>query len=178
MYPLGSAVERYKTDAPFTQTVCSRWIPVFGKSPELFMNRCAICGLSARMGIRRLRVLRRTSPSGSGSTFWPVGSLIFRMLYGQGILIEDLEVVCEKPTDLRKIWQIFANHYYLVRGTPPASGSTLPFRRCSHWSSRCQAVRILLLSVRPPVGKYRSPREKGDPVGQLPFHSWTGLKSK
>lgn len=47
---------------------------------------------------------------------------VFRMLYSQGIHLEDLGVprvdgaAVEK--DHRKIWQIFADHFYLFRGTP------------------------------------------------------------
>jgi glucuronate isomerase len=43
---------------------------------------------------------------------------IFRMLYSQGVLLDDLEIgrtVLENP---RKVWRIFASHYYLFRGTP------------------------------------------------------------
>lgn len=47
---------------------------------------------------------------------------IFRMLYAQGIALEDLGVprVDGGPVeqDHRKIWQIFADHFYLFRGTP------------------------------------------------------------
>ncbi len=47
---------------------------------------------------------------------------IFRMLYSQGIRLEDLGI---RPlngegteTDHRKIWQLFADHFYLFDGTP------------------------------------------------------------
>ncbi|MEZ4677665.1 MAG: glucuronate isomerase [Caldilineaceae bacterium] len=47
---------------------------------------------------------------------------VFRMLYSQGIALEAVGV---KPnddgwveTDHRKIWQLFADHFYLFRGTP------------------------------------------------------------
>jgi len=47
---------------------------------------------------------------------------VFRMLYSQGIKLEDLGIptVDGFPTesDHRKIWQIFANNFYLFRGTP------------------------------------------------------------
>jgi glucuronate isomerase len=47
---------------------------------------------------------------------------VFRMLYSQGIPLEDLGIprVDGGPVeqDHRKIWQIFADHYYLFRGTP------------------------------------------------------------
>ena len=47
---------------------------------------------------------------------------VFRMLYSQGIRLEDLGVPrmdggpVEK--DHRKIWQIFGDHFHLFRGTP------------------------------------------------------------
>jgi glucuronate isomerase len=47
---------------------------------------------------------------------------VFRMLYSQGIPLEDLGVprIDGGPVELdhRKIWQLFADHYYLFRGTP------------------------------------------------------------
>jgi len=47
---------------------------------------------------------------------------VFRMLYSQGVRLEDLGVptVDGSPTeqDPRKIWTIFADHYHLFRGTP------------------------------------------------------------
>lgn len=47
---------------------------------------------------------------------------IFRMLYSQGVRMEDLGVPSRDgtpvETDARKIWQRFADHYYLFAGTP------------------------------------------------------------
>ena len=47
---------------------------------------------------------------------------IFRMLYSQGIRLEDLGVPTRDGTSVeqnaRKIWQRFANHYHLFAGTP------------------------------------------------------------
>jgi glucuronate isomerase len=47
---------------------------------------------------------------------------VFRMLFSQGIPLEDLGVprLDGKPVedDYRKIWQTFADHFYLFRGTP------------------------------------------------------------
>ena len=43
---------------------------------------------------------------------------VHRMLYSQGVRLEDLEIgkpVIENP---RAVWHIFAKHYYLFRGTP------------------------------------------------------------
>jgi glucuronate isomerase len=43
---------------------------------------------------------------------------IFRMLYSQGVSLDDLEIGQSQPKDARKVWRIFARHYYLFRGTP------------------------------------------------------------
>lgn len=43
---------------------------------------------------------------------------VHRMLYSQGVRLEDLEIgkaVIENP---REVWKVFAEHYYLFRGTP------------------------------------------------------------
>lgn len=47
---------------------------------------------------------------------------VFRMLYSQGISLSELGIVKKAgdlaETDNRKIWQLFADNYYLFRGTP------------------------------------------------------------
>jgi glucuronate isomerase len=43
---------------------------------------------------------------------------VYRMLYSQGICLEDLEIGQTELKDARKVWRIFASHYYLFRGTP------------------------------------------------------------
>jgi glucuronate isomerase len=47
---------------------------------------------------------------------------VFRMLYSQGVPLEDLGVPTQDgtpvETDHRRIWQRFAEHFYLFRGTP------------------------------------------------------------
>ena len=47
---------------------------------------------------------------------------VFRMLYSQGITLEQLGIRRwdggESEADPRKIWQLFADHYYLFPGTP------------------------------------------------------------
>ena len=43
---------------------------------------------------------------------------IYRMLYSQGVSLEDLEIGVEQIQNPRKVWRIFASHYYLFRGTP------------------------------------------------------------
>ncbi len=43
---------------------------------------------------------------------------VFRMLYSQGVSLEDLEIGCLQLKDPRKVWRLFASHYHLFRGTP------------------------------------------------------------
>ncbi len=63
---------------------------------------------------------------------------VFRMLYSQGVPLEDLGIVQQDgareglggivEADHRKIWQTFADHFYLFRGTP--SGVWLAHELC------------------------------------------------
>jgi glucuronate isomerase len=43
---------------------------------------------------------------------------VFRMLYSQGVSMDDLEIGQPIVKEPRKVWHIFASHYYLFRGTP------------------------------------------------------------
>jgi len=43
---------------------------------------------------------------------------IFRMLYSQGVSLDDLGIGQTEVKDPRKVWRLFASHYYLFRGTP------------------------------------------------------------
>lgn len=43
---------------------------------------------------------------------------IFRMLYSQGVSLDDLEIGEPELKNPRKVWRTFAGHYYLFRGTP------------------------------------------------------------
>jgi glucuronate isomerase len=43
---------------------------------------------------------------------------IFRMLYSQGISLDDLEIGVTPIQDPRGVWRLFARHYSLFRGTP------------------------------------------------------------
>lgn len=43
---------------------------------------------------------------------------VFRMLYSQGVTLEELELGKDTIENPRKVWRIFARHYHLFRGTP------------------------------------------------------------
>jgi len=43
---------------------------------------------------------------------------VFRMLYSQGVSLDDLGIGQPELKDARKVWRIFASHYSLFRGTP------------------------------------------------------------
>ena len=43
---------------------------------------------------------------------------VYRMLYSQGVSMDSLEIGQAEMKDPRKVWRIFASHYYLFRGTP------------------------------------------------------------
>jgi len=43
---------------------------------------------------------------------------VFRMLYSQGVSLDELGIGQAKIADPRKVWRLFASHYYLFRGTP------------------------------------------------------------
>jgi len=43
---------------------------------------------------------------------------VYRMLYSQGVSLEDLEIGQPVAGNPRKVWSIFASHYDLFRGTP------------------------------------------------------------
>jgi glucuronate isomerase len=43
---------------------------------------------------------------------------VYRMLYSQGITLEELEIGQQHLKNPREVWRIFAKHYYLFRGTP------------------------------------------------------------
>ncbi len=57
---------------------------------------------------------------------------VFRMLYSQGIPLESLGISkadgTPVETDNRKIWQTFADHFFLFRGTPTGSWLTHEFQ--------------------------------------------------
>ena len=45
---------------------------------------------------------------------------VYRMLYSQGVSLEDHEIGKPEIKDPRRVWRIFASHYRLFRATPSA----------------------------------------------------------
>ncbi len=43
---------------------------------------------------------------------------VYRMLYSQGVSMDDLEIGVAEMKDPRRVWRTFAEHYHLFRGTP------------------------------------------------------------
>ena len=43
---------------------------------------------------------------------------VYRMLYSQGVSMDELEIGVPEMKDPRGVWRIFARHYFLFRGTP------------------------------------------------------------
>lgn len=87
----------------------------------------------ARTLYQRVRELPIISPHGHTKAEWfarnepfpdPAALIvqpdhyICRMLYSQGISLEDLEIGVRERKNPRKVWRVFAEHYYLFRGTP------------------------------------------------------------
>jgi glucuronate isomerase len=99
---------------------------------RLFPAEEATRGIARRLygAIRNLPIL---SPHGHTQAGWfakdeafPDPAKLFiqpdhyvhRMLYSQGISLEDLEIGVERIENPRKVWRIFAENYFLFRGTP------------------------------------------------------------
>src|SRR2546423_5438250 len=103
---------------------------------RLFPADCA-AGAVARRLYAEVRALPIVSPHGHTDPRWYAEDApfpdparlfvtpdhyIFRMLYSQGVTLEELGIPRKDgsavETDARKIWCKFAEHYYLFRGTP------------------------------------------------------------
>lgn len=87
----------------------------------------------ARQLYSRIRDLPIISPHGHANPRWFADNRAFpdpaelfvvpdhyilRMLYSQGVPLEQLGIGSGSLQDPRSIWRIFAQHYYLFRGTP------------------------------------------------------------
>ena len=110
-------------------------------APLLYADRLFPADFATRAVARRLyaevRDLPIVSPHGHTDPRWYAENAafpdpaklfvipdhyIFRMLYSQGVALEELGIPrkggAKVETDARKIWRTFAAHYYLFRGTP------------------------------------------------------------
>ena len=65
---------------------------------------------------------------------------IFRMLYSQGISLEDLEIGRTPIKEPRKVWRIFASNYHLFRGTPSRLWLDFAFQQQFGLSERLSAA--------------------------------------
>ncbi len=89
--------------------------------------------LFARRLYAEIRDLPIVSPHGHTQAAWfannrpfpdPAGLFVqpdhyvYRMLYSRGVSLDDLEIGATEIQDPRRVWRIFAEHYYLFRGTP------------------------------------------------------------
>ena len=61
------------------------------------------------------------------------------MLYSQGVSLDDLEIGVAEMKDPRRIWRIFAEHYYLFRGTPTRMWLDYAFEELFGLSERLSA---------------------------------------
>jgi glucuronate isomerase len=65
---------------------------------------------------------------------------VFRMLYSQGISLEELEIGKTTIADPRKVWRIFASNYHLFRGTPSRLWLDFAFEELFGMSERLSAA--------------------------------------
>lgn len=64
---------------------------------------------------------------------------VYRMLYSQGVSLDDLEIGVPEIKDPRKVWRTFAEHYYLFRGTPTRMWLDYAFQELFGLSERLSA---------------------------------------
>jgi glucuronate isomerase len=80
-----------------------------------------------------VKTLPIVSPHGHTQASWFAGNVpfpdpakllvqpdhyVYRMLYSQGVSLDDLEIGQAELKDARKVWRIFARNYFLFQGTP------------------------------------------------------------
>jgi len=64
---------------------------------------------------------------------------VFRMLYSQGVTLDELEIGKTPIANPRKVWRIFASHYHLFRGTPTRLWLDFAFQELFGQSQRLSA---------------------------------------
>ena len=74
---------------------------------------------------------------------------VFRMLYSQGISLEELEIGRAQVEDPRKVWRTFASHYHLFRGTPTRFWLDYAFQELFGLSERLSANRTRICITTP-----------------------------
>ncbi|MFZ0661892.1 MAG: glucuronate isomerase [Acidobacteriaceae bacterium] len=99
---------------------------------RLFPAEAATRAIAKRL-YNEIKDLPLISPHGHTETAWfasnqpfpdPATLLVqpdhyvYRMLYSQGVPLDQLEIGAPKIRDPRKVWRTFAENYYLFRGTP------------------------------------------------------------
>ena len=72
---------------------------------------------------------------------------VFRMLYSQGISLEELEIG-SKPVKDRKVWRIFASDYRLFRGTPSRLWLDYAFEKLLECRSDCRRKQQTSITTR------------------------------
>jgi glucuronate isomerase len=65
---------------------------------------------------------------------------VYRMLYSQGVSMHDLGIRQPNPANSRKTWRIFAEHYYLFRGTPTSIWLDYEFEKLFGLDQRLSAA--------------------------------------
>ena len=64
---------------------------------------------------------------------------VYRMLYSRGVSLDDLEIGATEMKDPHRVWRIFAEHYYLFRGTPTRMWLDYAFQELFGLSERLSA---------------------------------------
>jgi glucuronate isomerase len=65
---------------------------------------------------------------------------VFRMLYSQGVSLEELEIGKARIAEPRKVWRIFASNYHLFRGTPTRLWLDFAFQELFELTERLSAA--------------------------------------
>ncbi len=65
---------------------------------------------------------------------------VHRMLYSQGITLDQLEIGAPEIKDPRKVWRMFAENYFLFRGTPTRLWLDFAFQELFGLSDRLNAA--------------------------------------
>ncbi len=101
------------------RTVYFPQIPGRELSPGRFMSRCGALPIISPHGHTQAAWFAKNEPfPDPAKLFVQPDHYVYRMLYSQGVSLDELEIGQAVMKDPRGVWRIFANHYYLFRGTP------------------------------------------------------------